>query len=107
MLARPLDLPARFTEESVMRNAFGFFLCAILLGGFGCASTTNTPGASTTSARSTTRISNGGPDFVTLVKRLRPAVVNVSATWFPVTGAPNGIKPQGSFNDGALGNFFG
>jgi len=38
---------------------------------------------------------------------LQPAVVNVSATRLPVTATPNGVKPQGSFNDGALGNFFG
>ena len=45
-----------------------------------------------------------GPDFVSLVKELQPAVVNVSATMLPV---PRGVRPQGSFNDGGSGDFFG
>jgi serine protease Do len=37
---------------------------------------------------------NGAPNFVTLVKDLQPAVVNVSATVAPIPAVPNGLLPQ-------------
>lgn len=87
-----------------MKNRAFLFLCITLLNGLGCSLAPKNFGSDSGSARLSRR--SRGPDFVTLVKQLQPAVVNVSVTMLPVPPSTHGVQPQGSFN-GNFGEFFG
>ena len=87
-----------------MKKSSFLVLCMILLNGLGCSLVPNN-GIGSGSARLAGR--SRGPDFVTLVKQLQPAVVNVSVTMLPVPPSTRGVQPQGNFGDGTFGEFFG
>ena len=87
-----------------MKKSALLVLCMILLNGLGCSLVPNN-GIGGGSARLAGR--NRGPDFVTLVKQLQPAVVNVSVTMLPVPSSTRGVQPQGNFSDGTFSEFFG
>src|SRR6476661_7239463 len=69
------------SEGMAMKKSSFLVLCMILLNGLGCSLVPNN-GIGSGSARLAGR--SRGPDFVTLVKQLQPAVVNVSGTMLPV-----------------------
>ena len=75
--------------------------CVVAMGLFGC---TDTAGQHNLSAR-WLRGGRGGPDFVSLVKRLQPAVVNVTASVAPPVTAQSGTD-QGA-PDNSMGRSFG
>lgn len=87
-----------------MKNRAFLFLCIVLLNGLGCSLAPNNFGSDSGSPRFSRR--SRGPDFVTLVKQLQPAVVNVSVTTLPVPPSTHGVQPQGNSN-GTFGEFFG
>ena len=77
-------------------------LCVMALISLGCAQTTGQHSRSTI-GRATAR----GPDFVSLVKKLQPTVVNVSASIAPpVTVQPGAQRPDDPA-DGPMEKFFG
>jgi len=88
-----------------MKKGSFLFLCMILLNTLGCSLAPSNSGTGSTPAPLAGR--SRGPDFVSLVKQLQPAVVNVSATTLPVPPSTRGVRPQGSFNDDRSGDFFG
>jgi serine protease Do len=87
-----------------MKKSSLLVLCMILLNGLGCSLMPN-KGIGSGSARLAGR--SRGPDFVTLVKQLQPAVVNVSVTMLPVPPSTRSVQPQGNFSGGAFGERFG
>ena len=84
-----------------MKNGSVLFLCFIVLSGLSCSVASNNSVTDNGSARFFGR--SRGPDFVTLVKQLQPAVVNVSVTMLPVPPSTRGVQPQGNFRGGAFG----
>ena len=78
-------------------------LCVMALISLGCAQTTGQHDSRSTIGRATAR----GPDFVSLVKKLQPTVVNVSASIAPpVTVQPGAQRPDDPA-DGPMEKFFG
>lgn len=88
-----------------MKNGSFLFLCIILSNALGCSLAPSNSGIG--SAPTPLAGRSRGPDFVSLVKQLQPAVVNVSATMLPIPPSTRGIRPQGSFNDDGSDDFFG
>lgn len=79
-----------------------WLFCLVTMALFGCADTAGQRNLSGGLRRSL----GGGPDFVSLVKKLQPAVVNVTASVAP----PMAVKPggdQGSSPDNLMEKFFG
>ena len=74
-----------------------WFLCLLMLSTLGCAGT-NGQGDFGTTGRMASRNSQRGPDFVSLVKKLQPTVVNVSVSIVP----PVTLQPGGTIDTDTL-----
>jgi len=84
-----------------------WFLCLLILSTLGCAGTTGQRDLGETTDRMASRSAQRGPDFVSLVKKLQPTVVNVSASVAaPVTVQP-GAQRQDDPADDLMEKFFG
>jgi len=90
-----------------MRNTkMPWFLCLLMLGALGCAGATGQRDLGGTTSRTAARSAQRGPDFVSLAKKLRPTVVNVSVSIVPPVLQP-GVQGQDDSADDLMEKFFG
>ena len=73
----------------------------------GCAGTTGQRDLGGTTGRMASRSSQRGPDFVSLVKKLQPTVVNVSVSIVPPVTLQPGAQRQDDSADDRMEKFFG
>ena len=83
-----------------------WFLCLLMLGALGCAGATGQRDLGGTTSRTAARSSQRGPDFVSLVKKLQPTVVNVSVSIVPSVLQPGAQRQDDSAGD-LMERFFG
>jgi len=84
-----------------------WFLCLLMLSTLGCAGTTGQRDLGGTTGRMTSRSSQRGPDFVSLVKKLQPTVVNVSVSIVPPVTLQPGAQRQDDSAADLMEKFFG
>jgi serine protease Do len=84
-----------------------WFLCLLMLSTLGCAGTNGQRDLGGTTGRMASRSSQRGPDFVSLVKKLQPTVVNVSVSIVPPVTLQPGAQRQDDSADDLMEKFFG
>lgn len=84
-----------------------WFLCLLMLSTLGCAGTNGQRDLDGTTGRMASRSSQRGPDFVSLVKKLQPTVVNVSVSIVPPVTLQPGAQRQDDSADDRMEKFFG
>ena len=82
------------------------FLYLLMLGALGCVGATGQRDLGGKTTRTAARSAQRGPDFVSLVKKLQPTVVNVSVSIVPPVLQP-GAQRQDDSADDLLEKFFG
>ena len=84
-----------------------WFLCLLMLSTLGCAGTNGQRDLGGTTGRMASRSSQRVPDFVSLVKKLQPTVVNVSVSIVPPVTLQPGAQRQDDSADDRMEKFFG
>ena len=84
-----------------------WFLCLLMLSTLGCAGTNGQRDLGGTTGRMASRSSQRVPDFVSLVKKLHPTVVNVSVSIVPPVMLQPGAQRQDDSADDRMEKFFG
>jgi serine protease Do len=84
-----------------------WFLYLLMLSTLGCAGTAGQRDLGGTTGRMASRSSQRGPDFVSLVKKLQPTVVNVSVSIVPPVTLQPGAQRQDDSADDLMEKFFG
>ena len=93
-------------EDCYAQNENAWFLCLLMLGALGCAGATGQRDLGGTTSRTAALSAQRGPDFVSLVKKLQPTVVNVSVSTVPPVLQP-GAQGQDDSADDLMEKFFG